>query len=135
MMATADQTTVEPQADLGNNSPLNRVVGLFEDHLALLELELHYETWTGRKRLIAWAAATGCILLAVACLQVAIIALGVRLGASLAAICAIFGLLWGIGGVLVHQYLGIRDSKAGEPFEGSRTEIRKTMAWIRQHTL
>jgi uncharacterized membrane protein YqjE len=106
-----------------------RLLGLLEDHLHLAELEYGYEGEAGLRRLRLGALAVLFLLSAFVFLHLALLDVLVRFGAPRYAICSGFAVLWGAIGVWLFRVSGRRDIRVGEPFAGTRDEIRRSLKW------
>ncbi len=108
------------------------VIGLIEDHIELASLEWEYEKAQGVRRVVGLAVGAIAALCAFAFLQIAIVSALIRAGLP----------VWGAALALTVVYGGVaagcftkfckRSNKAGEPFQGTRAEIRKNLRWIQQ---
>src|SRR5262245_25047427 len=103
------------------------VVGLIEDHIELASLEWQFEKEQGTRRLMAVGAGLILGLCAFGFLQIAIlgglVGLGMPLWGAAVSLAVVYG---GIAGVCLWRF-GHRPAQAGEPFQGTRAEIRKNL--------
>lgn len=108
------------------------VISVLEDQVELISLELGYETEQGAKRAVALLLAAFLGMLAFAILQIAIVKGLELLGVSLGVACVILATAYTLVAALLVMKFGRRDKRAGEPFQGTRSEIRKNLEWMRQ---
>jgi hypothetical protein len=113
-------------------SAFREAAGLLEDHLSLAAVEAEYELALWRRRAI-WIG-----LGVVACLA-ALVWLEVTAFWGLAAIglapVACSGILFGFHALVAAIAIIVakrRDESAGQPFEGSKEQWRRTRVWIQE---
>jgi uncharacterized membrane protein YqjE len=108
------------------------VLSLLEDHMELASLEWEYEKAQSKRRLGALAGIALLSVSAFAFLQIAIVAGLVALGLTLPIASLVLAGAYLILSAILFSTLGKRDKQAGEPFQGTRQEIRRNIKWIRQ---
>jgi len=108
------------------------VLALLEDQMELVSLEMGYEADQGVRRVAALVVAAFLGLTAFAVLQVAIVKGLEWAGLSLAQACVTLAAVYGGTAAGLIMKFGRRDKRAGEPFQGTREEIRKNLRWMRQ---
>ena len=120
----------------GQETPalLPQILNLIEDHIELAHLEYRYEKTQSWRQLGVGALTAFCALSAFLFIQVAAILGLVRAGVPLYAICLGLGVVYTVCGFIFYRRFGHRDPRAGEPFQGSREELTRSLQWI-QHLL
>jgi uncharacterized membrane protein YqjE len=113
-------------------SVTGEVLSLLEDHMELASLEWEYEKAQSMRRLGALAGAALLVVTAFAFLQVAIVQGLVAFGLSLPVASLVLAGVYGIAAAGLMATSGRRDPRAGEPFQGTRAEIKRNLRWIRQ---
>jgi hypothetical protein len=105
---------------------------LVEDHLRLGFLEGRFEAEQAGKRLVVLALCALLSLTVFVLLQIGLVDGLVHLGLPLWGSCFIVGALFAgvIAGLWVRA--GRRDTAAGQPFQGSREEWRRSWGWIQK---
>ena len=111
---------------------LNQVVDLIKDHIELAHLECSYEKAQSGRRLGVGALIAFCGLCSFLFIQLAAIIGLLKLGIPLYGVCLGFGALYALVGTWIYRRFGHRDSRAGEPFQGSREELLRSLQWIQQ---
>ncbi len=113
-------------------SVIGEFIGLLEDQMDLASLEWQYEKELNVRRLGALIAAAVLGFAAFIILQFALVmgiaALGVPVGWACVILAGVYIL---IAGLLLFKFAR-RDPRMGEPFQGTRQEIRKNLRWIEQ---
>jgi hypothetical protein len=111
---------------------VSQAIRLAQGHWRLGLLESRYELVQGGRRVAAAlaavvAAATGYVILQIALVR-GLMAVGLPLGAACLLLAAAYlGAAWGL------VSLGARrNPAAGRPYQGSRDELQRSMAWIHQ---
>ena len=114
-------------------SPGGRMLELLDNHLELAQVECQYESAVARRRLGVAALATLCLVSAFAFIQIVLTVALMSCGLPLYATCLVLALFWSIAGIVLYWMYGQRDARAGEPFEGTRQEMSRSLQWIRKH--
>jgi uncharacterized membrane protein YqjE len=108
------------------------VLSLLEDHMELASLEWEYEKTQTKRRLGALAVIALLAMSAFAFLQIAIVYGLVALGLTFPLASLVLAGTYLIIAAILCSTMGKRDKRAGEPFQGTRQEIRRNIKWIRQ---
>ena len=111
---------------------LNHIVNLIEGHLQLAHLEFRYEHDQSRRRFWVLGLVILCGLWAFLFLHIALLIGLAKAGLPLYAICLFLGGVYAGAGALIYRRFGIRETRAGEPFQGSRDELNRSLKWIHQ---
>jgi uncharacterized membrane protein YqjE len=127
MSENGHTTPTEPKRTFARD-----VFGLLEDHLELASLEWEYEKAQGIRRIIGLTIGAVAGLCAFIFLQVAIVTVLIRAGMPVWGAAVLLTGLYGVVAVICFKVFGKRPAKAGEPFQGTKTEIRKNLRWIQQ---
>jgi len=105
-------------------------LGLINDHLELLSLELGQEKQEGGRRLLILAGGAFLLFSSFFYLQLALIGLFLRMGWRWEGIGLIFGIFYLVSGLLVIFLFGKRQAGLGAPFQGSLSELKRSFHWI-----
>jgi hypothetical protein len=122
---------------MNNGSSFSKVTDqlfqILEDHVALMSLELRYETEQSSRRLgiFALSALSGIVMYLY--FQIALITYLSRHGIPLYVSCLVLGILHAIAGFFIYHRCGRRHSDAGKPFQSSQEELSRSVKWIHQH--
>jgi hypothetical protein len=108
------------------------VTGQMSDHVELAALELRYETSQAKRRALAWAVVLVLVMTGFIILQVAVVAVLMKTGLSLARSSGILALAYFGLGALIYGLRGRRDGRAGPPFAASQKEIKESLRWIQR---
>lgn len=111
---------------------ISDMVGLLNDQADLAALELHYETAQATRRLVALILAGLFALASFGILQLMILNILIQFRLSWLAASALLVVLDAIVAVLIFKFVGLRDPRAGRPFEGTRRESKETLQWIQK---
>jgi len=103
------------------------------DHVDLLQLEVQYEAQEAKRRFLFLVVCGVCVFFAVVMAQCWLIYGLHRAGVSLHWILGSLMAVWSGAGVYVYRRWALRESRAGEPFEGSRNEFKRSIQWIQGH--
>jgi len=111
-------------------SAIGEFISLLEDQMDLAALEGDYEKKHHLRRIGAVAAAAILGFVAFILLQVAIVmgiaSFGIPLGWS----CVVVASAYVVIGAMLLVKFARRDPRVGQPFQGTRTELRKNLRWI-----
>jgi len=110
---------------------VDQAIQLAEDHLRLVRLECLYESAQSKRRLGFFGLAVLCALGAYIYTQIAIISALARAGIPVYISSIAFAFLHAALGLYLYQKGG-RNPAAGEPFEGSHQELKRSLQWIHQ---
>jgi len=105
-------------------------LGLLNDHLELASLEWGYEKQEGWRRLLGFCVGAILLLSSFAYLQMALIGWLLRMGLKWEGIGLILGPAYLVSGILVILLFGKRQKGLGAPFQGSRSELQRSIKWI-----
>jgi len=111
----------------------SQLFAVLEDHLELAALEWDYEKKQSSRRFSAILAAGALVISAFVLLNIALVRALAAFGGSLGWVCVGLGVLYVLAGVLFYRYGGLRDPRVGEPFQGTRQELNRSLEWIQKH--
>ena len=114
-------------------SLLKHIPGVLEEYFELFQLECRYESEVGRRRLVAGACAALCLVTAFVFIQIALVDGLLHVGVPLYAAVLGLALVWSAIGFWIFHQFGQRDVRVGEPFEGTRHELRRNLQWMQKH--
>jgi uncharacterized membrane protein YqjE len=107
--------------------------GLLKDHLDLALLEWGYEKQEGWRRLLCLGVGALFLFSSFVYLQVAVIGWLLRMGLRWEGIGFLLGAFYFASGISVIWFLGRRQKGLGPAFQGSITELKRSLRWIENH--
>ena len=118
---------------LESGALIGRLPRVLEDHFELLQLECRYESEEGKKRFLMLTLTGLCLVGCMAFLHMALMYALWRSGIPVYAICLGLAVFWGGVGTLIFYRFGRRNPRVGDPFDASRSEIKKSLQWMQKH--
>jgi uncharacterized membrane protein YqjE len=125
-----DERTNGTQQNGAPHPNRNQSLDLLKDHLELASLEWGVEKKEGRRRLLILGAGTILITSSYVYFQIALIGWFLKMGFSWASLGLMLGFLFLAVGLSVIRFFGKRQEGLGQPFQGSRNELKRSIRWI-----
>jgi uncharacterized membrane protein YqjE len=107
--------------------------GLLKDHLELALLEWGYEKQEGRRRLLCLGVGGVLLFSSFLYLQLVLIGWFLRMGWGWGGIGSLLGAFYFASGMSVIWFFGRRQKGLGPAFQGSISELKRSLKWIENH--